>query len=179
MFLAIDPAAVAGHARKMTTETIIEDPRWEDAGLAQIAHKAAVATLGRLGVQGEVSVMGCDDTRIATLNAAFRDKATPTNVLSWPSEERGAVEDGGTPLAPTDPELGDIAIAYETCAREAEAQGKTIGEHTTHLIVHGVLHLLGYDHERDRDAALMEGLETEILGNMGIADPYSSERRTP
>lgn len=68
--------------------------------------------------------------------------------------------------------LGDIAISYDTCLREAQSAGKPMPDHVTHLIVHGVLHLLGYDHVRDRDATLMEGLETVILGKMGIADPY-------
>lgn len=163
----------------MVTETLIEDDRWQEAGLAVLAHEATVATLAHLDVQGEVSVMGCDDTRIATLNAAFRGKAVPTNVLSWPSEERGAEADGGEPIAPDDPELGDIAISYDTCLREAQAAQIPLEQHTTHLIVHGVLHLLGYDHERDADAELMEGIETEILGKMGLPDPYSSHRGTP
>lgn len=79
------------------------------------------------------------------------------------------------PLPPRvgrDSELGDIAIAYDTCAREAAEAGKTMRDHTLHLLVHGTLHLLGFDHERDRDATLMEGLETEILGKMGLGDPY-------
>ena len=159
----------------MTADCIIEDPRWETLGLLGIACGATQATLDHLDLQGfEVSVLGCTDERIAVLNADFRGKPVPTNVLSWPSDERGAQVDGGTPERPdlTDPELGDIAIAYETCAREAEYAGKTMADHTTHLIVHGVLHLLGYDHERDEDATLMEGLETQILGNMGLADPY-------
>lgn len=118
--------------------------------------------------------MGCSDDRIATLNADFRGKPVPTNVLSWPSDERGADVDGDVPLPPdsTDPELGDIAISYDTCLSEATAAGKTMHEHTAHLVVHGLLHLLGYDHERDADATLMEGLETQILGKLGIADPY-------
>ncbi len=159
----------------MTADCIIEDPRWEALGLSGIVCRATQATLDHLDLQGfAVSVLGCTDERIAALNADFRGKPVPTNVLSWPSDERGAQVDGGTPERPdlTDPELGDIAIAYEICAREAEDAGKTIDDHTTHLIVHGVLHLLGYDHERDEDATLMEGLETQILGNMGLADPY-------
>ena len=108
--------------------------------------------------------MGCDDARIAELNGDFRDKPQPTNVLSWPSEERGAAQPGAAPALPTgpDPELGDIAIAYETCAREAAEQGKPMADHVTHLIVHAVLHLLGYDHIRDADATLMEATEVEI-----------------
>ena len=160
----------------MTVDTIIEDARWTD--LEALAEIATDATLERLGLEPsvfEISLMGCDDARIAALNADFRGKPQPTNVLSWPSDERGAAVDGELPLAPRvgqDAELGDIAIAYDTCAREAMEAGKDLRDHTLHLLVHGTLHLLGFDHIRDGDAALMEGLETEILGKLGIADPY-------
>ncbi len=158
----------------MSVDVIIEDKRWQAAGLAGLASEAVAATFADLGVPDacEVSLMGCNDARIADLNAVFRGKPTPTNVLSWPSEERGADIDGDQPKRPADPELGDIAIAYDTCAREAADAGRTMAAHCTHLIVHGTLHLLGYDHERDADATLMEGLETQILGKLGIADPY-------
>ena len=163
------------------TDIVIEDPRWEEAGLERLVENAAVNTLQFLGfpIDGyEIAVLACDDARIADLNAEFRDKPAATNVLSWPSDDLAAEEDGGTPLPPAPPDpmmgesLGDIAIAYDTCLREAEAAGKDMADHVTHLIVHGVLHILGYDHVRDRDATLMEGLETKILGKMGIADPY-------
>jgi len=119
-------------------ETLIEDARWTQAGLETLAQQACDAVLSALDLSPEleISLMGCDDTRICELNGTFRDKPTPTNVLSWPSEERATSEDGGTPAAPdlTDPELGDIAIAYDTCAREADAQGKPFEHHVTHLI---------------------------------------------
>ena len=160
----------------MTVDCIIEDARWgEIETLAQIAVDAALERLGLEPSVFEISLLACDDARIATLNADFRDKPKPTNVLSWPSDERGAVVDGEMPVPPQigpDNELGDIAIAYDTCAREAAEVGKPMRDHTIHLLVHGTLHLLGFDHERDGDAALMEGLETEILGKLGIADPY-------
>lgn len=159
----------------MKVDCMIEDKRWAALGLETLAEAAAAATFQQLGLQGfEVSLLACNDTRIAELNADFRGKPTPTNVLSWPSEERGAAHDGGQPLAPArhDPELGDIAIAYDTCAAEAQASGNSLPDYATHLIIHGILHLLGYDHDRDQDATLMEGLETTILGNMGLADPY-------
>lgn len=162
-------------------DTMIEDDRWEAFGLPALADRAAHGVLAELGLPGqgfEISLLGCNDARIATLNADFRGKPQPTNVLSWPSEERGAAADGGAP-DPVEPgdagmpeELGDIAIAWETCTREAEEQGKPVADHVTHLIVHGVLHLLGYDHVRERDAALMESTETRILVKMGIANPY-------
>ena len=168
----------------MILDINIEDARWEAADLEGLASKAAAAVLLLLGIdddEAELSVLGCNDARIADLNAEFRGKSSPTNVLSWPAEERAAEIDGEMPDAPEADvfgaiELGDIAIAYETCAREAEAAGKSLEAHATHLLVHGVLHLLGFDHERDRDATLMEGLETEILGKMGIEDPYCQDK---
>jgi len=162
----------------MIVDTICEDERWEAADLEALANKAATATLRHLSLDAdafEIALLGCDDARIAELNADFRSKPTPTNVLSWPSSEKGAQVDGGTPAAPElpyDEELGDIAIAFETCQREADEQNKPFSDHITHLLVHGVLHLLGYDHIRDADATLMERIEVEILGKMGIADPY-------
>ena len=162
-------------------ETVIEDARWDAFGLAALGERAGRAALGALGlpVQGfAICLMGCDDVRIAVLNADFRGKPQPTNVLSWPSEDRGAEFSGEPPAlpvpgAPEDPEpLGDIAIAWDTCAQEAEAQGKPMSGHVTHLVVHGVLHLLGYDHVDDADAALMERLEVQILASLGVSDPY-------
>ncbi|MEL6958993.1 MAG: rRNA maturation RNase YbeY [Pseudomonadota bacterium] len=161
----------------MTVEVILEDPRWGNLNpLAERAVDAAMAGAGLDPDAFEVSLLACDDARIAALNADFRQKGAPTNVLSWPSEERGAETDGDRPDAPDlpmDAELGDIAISYDTCAREAEEAGKPFDHHVTHLIIHGTLHLLGFDHIRDGDAALMEELETEILGNLDIPDPYS------
>lgn len=160
----------------MTVDCMVEDKRWGDIGaLAQLATDAVFERLGIEPSVFEISLLACNDARIAVLNEDFRGKPQPTNVLSWPSDERGAAIDGEMPLAPQagpDNELGDIAIAYDTCKREAEAAGKPMRDHTLHLLVHGTLHLLGFDHERDRDATLMEGLESEILGKLGIADPY-------
>jgi probable rRNA maturation factor len=155
---------------------MVEDKRWgEIEALAQSATDAVFVRLGLEPSVFEVSLLACNDARIAALNEDFRGKPQPTNVLSWPSDERGAAVDGEMPIPPRvgpDAELGDIAIAYETCLREAKDVGKSMQDHTLHLLVHGTLHLLGFDHERDRDATLMEGLETEILGKMGLGDPY-------
>jgi probable rRNA maturation factor len=121
----------------------------------------------------EVSVLLCDDAAIRTLNRDWRGLDKATNVLSFP---------GPGPLARRRL-LGDIAVAWETTAREAESEGKTSADHLAHLVVHGFLHLVGYDHETDADADEMEPLETEILAALGIADPYRgtepAERRAP
>ncbi len=163
-------------------DTVIEDARWQGFGLARAAERAAGAALAGLGLDPagfSLVVMGCSDARIAGLNADFRGKPRPTNVLSWPSDERGAAAEGAAPDlpapgSPDDPvELGDIAIAWDTCMAEAEAAQKSAHDHVTHLIVHATLHLLGYDHIRDGDATRMEGLETAILARLGVADPYS------
>lgn len=161
----------------MLTDTLIEDSRWTRAGLPTLAETAAAATLTHLGLNPEdwdITVLGCDDARIAALNTEFRDKPRPTNVLSWPSEERGAETPGTAPALPAgpDPELGDIAIAFDTCMSEAEATDTPLADHATHLIIHATLHLLGYDHIRDQDATLMEAIEVEILGKLGLPDPY-------
>ena len=166
----------------MLTETIFEDPRWEEADLEAWSERAARAALNHLGIAPEgyeIAVLGCDDDRIATLNADFRGKPRPTNVLSWPSEDLAAENPGETPEPPPPPDsldahhLGDLALSYDVCRQEAAEGGREFEHHVTHLLVHGVLHLLGYDHIRDEDATLMEALETTILGNLGIADPYN------
>ena len=159
-------------------DILIEDSRWSEAGLEPLATAAINATLGALDVVDvELSVLGCDDDHIARLNADFRDKPSATNVLSWPQDDLGPETDGDAPHTPfPDPggaiALGDIAIAYDTCVREAADQGKPFADHVTHLLVHGTLHLLGYDHIRDLDATRMEALEVKILGSMGVPDPY-------
>lgn len=169
----------------MLTDTIIEDARWQAADLPALAERAALAVLGDLGhdtAAHEISVLGCDDARIAALNAEFREKPAPTNVLSWPALALAPPAPGAHPPPPVAPalpgmaqELGDIAISWDTCTREAAAAHKPLNDHTTHLLVHAVLHLLGYDHIRDRDATLMESLESRILGKLGIPDPYNED----
>lgn len=157
----------------VSVEVILETPGWSALDLEALARRAATEALAHLGVvEAELAILACDDARIADLNGDFRGRARPTNVLSWPAEERGAAREGAVPAPPGDPELGDIAIAWQTCSAEARAAGLPLSDHVTHLIVHAVLHLLGYDHVRDGDAALMERLEVEILGKMGLPDPY-------
>lgn len=169
----------------MTLDLLNEDPRWQAldlVGLARLASEAALAQLGLDPDACDIALLATDDARIAALNAQFRGKPTPTNVLSWPAGDLAAEEPGDLPYPPEpDPDgtfpLGDIALAWETCNREAAEQGKSPSDHVTHLIVHGLLHLLGYDHETDPDAALMETLEVTILGKLGLPDPYAIDDR--
>lgn len=166
-----------------TLDVVIDAPAWEAAGLEDAARRAVPATLSHMGLDAakcEVTLLGCDDVRIAELNTEFRGKTVPTNVLSWPAQPLAPVAEGQAPPAAQQGfdgmiELGDIAIAYQTCQAEADAQDKPLSAHMTHLIVHGTLHLLGYDHVTDADAALMERLEVEILGNLGVNNPYNSD----
>ncbi|MCC6887375.1 MAG: rRNA maturation RNase YbeY [Hyphomicrobiales bacterium] len=126
---------------------------------------AALGVANRLTgpLQGELTVAVVDDARMRTLNRQWRDLDKPTNVLSFPAAD--------SPAAPAR-YLGDIAISYETCRREAAAAGKALEDHVAHLAVHGFLHLLGHDHEADADAEAMEALERRILARIGVADPY-------
>lgn len=158
-----------------SADCVIEDDRWEAAGLDDLAAQAIDATLLWHRIGGEVVVMGCDDARIASLNADFRGKPRATNVLSWPAVEHLPHEPGAMPEIPDEDELGDIAISFDTCTAEAQAQGKPFDHHVLHLLVHATLHLLGYDHQTDPDAALMEQTERSILARMTIPDPYEEK----
>ncbi|KNG94172.1 rRNA maturation RNase YbeY [Pseudaestuariivita atlantica] len=168
----------------MHIDLIIEDPRWDDAlprdAIAQVAD-LVVQSLDLLG-EFEVSLMATSDADIARLNREFRGKPAPTNVLSWPAQELAPASPGALPPQPEpDPfepvtSLGDVALAFETCHREAQEQGKTASDHVTHLVLHGILHLLGYDHETGQDAARMEALEVDLLGQLGIEDPYAGDK---
>ncbi len=162
-------------------ETVLEDDRWQALGLPALATRACEAALAHQSLTAthfEISLLGCDDARIAELNQDFRNKPTPTNVLSWPAVAREAEVEGATPDLPENvasvfaTELGDIAISYETCLREADEQGKPMADHVTHLMVHACLHLLGYDHIRAQDAELMEKIEVDILATLGVNNPY-------
>lgn len=143
---------------------------WET--LADRAASAAAQLAPELGnARLSASLLFADDSEVHALNREWRGKDRPTNVLSFPMLER---DDLLALAADGPPELlGDIALAYETCLREAEAKGVPLVDHATHLIVHGLLHLAGHDHETSpEDAAAMEALEIKALALMGIEDPY-------
>ncbi|MEX3016749.1 rRNA maturation RNase YbeY [Gymnodinialimonas hymeniacidonis] len=165
----------------MEIDILIEAEAWDTLDLEVLTEAAVRATLGALDLDSDrcaLSVLAADDKRIAALNADFRGKPVPTNVLSWPAVERSPEEPGAMPKLPDSvlgsppQELGDIALAFETCAREARESNKPLSDHITHLVVHGLMHCLGFDHETDEDAALMEQLETRILATLGVPDPY-------
>ena len=148
----------------------IEDVAWthEVADVEGVAARSVEAALSfgkrsPLPTNGvnDVAVLLTDDETLRDLNQRFRDKDRPTNVLSFPAPDSA------------EPHLGDIALAYGVCASEAHAQAKPLADHLAHLVVHGVLHLLGYDHDAESDASVMEETEREILHGFGIADPYA------
>ncbi len=151
-----------------------DDPRWEAIGLGELAHNACRAAINEVSLAGEfdVSLLATSDAAIRSLNAKFREKDSATNVLSWPTEELSPDNPGDTPFLPEDHEIGDIALAYETCVAEATSAGIEVHDHVTHLVLHGCLHLLGYDHETEEDATLMETIEIAALAKLGIKNPY-------
>ena len=143
---------------------VIDEPKWKKpATLAPKLKRAAAAALKVAGKKsdGELTILLTSDTRLRELNSTFRGKNKPTNVLSFPADDADY--------------LGDVAIAWGVTAREARESGKSFSDHASHLVVHGVLHLLGHDHVAAKDARIMEPLEVKILKTLGIADPY----RTP
>jgi probable rRNA maturation factor len=153
----------------MSVSIEVEDDAWQAlAGLDTLATTAVAAALAGASVdarKGVVALLFTDDGTIAGINAEWRGKDKPTNVLSFPAPDM--------PVPAGEPRpLGDIVLAHGVIAREAAEQGKTLHDHTAHLIVHGVLHLLGFDHENGEDAEAMEQLEASILKGLGISDPY-------
>jgi probable rRNA maturation factor len=143
-------------------EVEIDDPAWTDA-LPQAQALAIAAGAAALDQAGGVVVLLTGDETLRDLNNRFRGKDSATNVLSFP--------------APENPEghLGDIALAYGVCAREAAEQGKALSAHLQHLVAHGVLHLVGFDHETDAEAEEMEARERVILAGLGVSDPYAAD----
>jgi probable rRNA maturation factor len=151
---------------------------WPELAAEAVPAAVAASRHGALidsGLCVEISVKFTDDKEVQSLNAAYRGKDKPTNVLSFPMFEAELLDslvmaDGGEVL------LGDIVLAAGICAREAEEKGISVPDHAAHLVVHGTLHLLGYDHEQgEEEAERMEAVEREALASLGIADPYPVE----
>jgi probable rRNA maturation factor len=165
---------MAPFALPLTEVLVVADGWRAEPDAEAVIHRAIAAAAETVHAESveagfgeaELAVMLTDDAGIRTLNSNWRGIDKPTNVLSFPA------------LQPTGPDeaprmLGDIAIAYETTRKEADDEQKPFDHHLSHLAVHGFLHLMGYDHETDDDAEAMEGLEQEILAQLGIPDPYA------
>lgn len=161
-------AAVRRTRAAPAIDIVMESPLWADEPNAAAVLRRAIGEAAEMthatGAR-EVAIMLCDDAAMRDLNARWRDRPEPTNVLSFPAAAEAET-------------LGDIAIAYETTAREAKAEGKPFADHLAHLAVHGFLHLLGYDHHADAEAAAMERLEAAILARLGVPDPYANNDTT-
>jgi len=160
--------ALAARAITPAIDIIVDSTLWTAEPDAAETVRRAIVQAADVVTAGEVelAVMLTDDAAIRALNNQWRGLDKPTNVLSFPSPP---------PLQGDSPvHLGDIAIAYETVAREAENEGKPVAHHLSHLAVHGFLHLLGYDHESEPDAEAMEQQEGAILARLGIPNPYST-----
>jgi probable rRNA maturation factor len=157
-------------ANPVAIDVLVEAGDWAGEGeleaLAATTIATACAELQLAGKPSELSIVFTDDLHIRELNKGWRGKDKATNVLSFPASQT-------SPRDPLPPMLGDIVIAFETVRREAELEGKAFDHHLTHLIVHGFLHLLGYDHETDPEAEIMERTEARILARLAIADPYA------
>jgi probable rRNA maturation factor len=140
-----------------------------DALIASAGDALAAHVRFATHARAEACIALSDDATVRALNAQFRGKDTPTNVLSFPAPD--------LPGGMISSSLGDIVLAQETLAREAAEQGIALGHHLQHLVVHGLLHLLGYDHEGEAEAHDMESLEVEVLETLGVPNPYASDER--
>ncbi len=153
----------------MSLQIDVEEAGWAElAGLEELAARACAAVFeaeGKRADDYDVSLVFSSDEAVRALNAAWRGKDHATNVLSFPAEDMPMPEGEPQPL-------GDVILAHGVVAREAAEQGKTLRDHAAHLMIHGVLHLLGHDHEDDGEASAMEALEIRILKGLGITNPY-------
>jgi len=148
-------------------DILIESALWNGEPEYSTILRQAIAAAARKASSkpAELAIVLTDDSAIRALNRKWRGRDEPTNVLSFPAGSARAVTDQAA-------HLGDIVIAYETSAREASGERKSFAQHLAHLAVHGYLHLLGFDHETEAEAAAMEGLEAEILSQLGVANSH-------
>ena len=168
-----DPDSRSPRTRRASIPIAVQALAWQERlpDVESRVRRAAEACLSAARCpdgEVEISIALADDATQQKLNRDYRGRDAPTNVLSFAASADG---NGADPAAgPT--LLGDVVLAYETVSREARDQGKSLSDHLSHLVVHGVLHLLGYDHEADADAEEMERLEVAVLDRLGVADPY-------
>jgi probable rRNA maturation factor len=159
-----------GPRAKLKIDVLVDSDRWKEPAKARAAVRRAIgqaaATVSTTGT--ELAIVLTDDSAIRQLNRLWRGIDAPTNVLSFPSKRPPRTKQG----ADEPPHLGDIVLAYETIAREASAEHRPFAHHVAHLAVHGFLHLLGYDHDKDADAETMEQTERKVLRRLHIPDPY-------
>lgn len=157
-------------------ELVVKSALWQKRRTAKSVIKKAISAAAKAASTqpAELAIVLSNDSGIQALNRDWRGKDQPTNVLSFPAAPAGA---RGSKARLPSPYVGDIVIAYQTTAREAVAEGKPFDHHLAHLAVHGFLHLLGYDHENDRDAETMENLERRILRRLAVPDPYAPRDR--
>lgn len=163
-------------------DVVVAEPEWKRAvpAVAKLCRRAARAALAASTpdmAAAEACVVLTDDGTVRALNRDYRNKDTSTNVLSFPLAVSAAETTGDR--GPPPRLLGDVVVAYATSAAEAEAQSKSLADHLTHLVVHGMLHLVGHDHQTDDDANVMERLEVAILARLGVADPYRAGDEPP
>lgn len=174
-------------AKPVAVDILIEAPAWLDAlpSAEAVVERAAAQAFAQATTPDdrtwECAILLADDERLRALNRQFRGKDKATNVLSFPANRHDGNYSDELQVVPADDEplqWGDIAIAYGVTAAEAREQGKTLANHLSHLVVHGILHLVGHDHEQPEEAERMEALERQILWEIGVADPYELEERT-
>lgn len=155
-------------------ELIMEEPKWEMLELSEIAYSACKAAIRNAKVRSDkcgIAVLACSDARITELNHRFRNENKPTNVLSWPTTTEVAKfphENHKTHL----PHLGDIALSWETCSKEATEWQLKLEAHVSHLIIHACLHLMGFEHKNNIEANKMQQIEIKALASIGIPSPY-------
>jgi probable rRNA maturation factor len=168
-----------GDRGKIVVEVLVQSPRWKARPRAAALLRRAIRTAARAVSTGgaELAIVLTDDSAIRALNRLWRRRDAPTNVLSFPAAKTAVPRPRGTGARRRAPPrlLGDIVIAYETVAQEAAAARKPFDHHLVHLAVHGFLHLLGHDHENEREAETMERLEIAIMARLGVPDPYASD----
>jgi len=156
----------------MIVSIAVEEPGWRQIpALDELTQDAVNATLANARAAHEnfeTAFLFTNDDAVAGLNSKWRGKPSPTNVLSFPAKNAPVAQGESRPL-------GDVVLAWGVVSREAASQGKTLPHHAAHLIVHGLLHLLGHDHETDEEAAVMQQLETQIMKDLGFPDPYERQ----